>query len=212
MKEVYLIGLGNPGKKYSKSRHNIGFSVLENLSKKYNSNFLLKDKLKSLCSEFKINDFTYRLFLPNTFMNNSGDAVRAIVDWYKINLDQIFIIVDDKDLPLGKIRFRKKGSSGGHNGLKSIIEKLQTTNFNRIKIGIGSPPLSKEKNNSNTIFHVLGNISQEEKSILDKVYKKVIESIEQLNNQKEEFIINELNSFDKVQIKKCGQNQKQLPK
>ena len=200
MNEVYLIGLGNPGKKYSQSRHNIGFLVLENLSRKYNSNFLLKDKLKSSCSEFKINNSTYRLFLPNTFMNNSGDAVRAIVDWYKINLDQIFIIVDDKDLPLGKIRFRKKGSSGGHNGLKSIIEKLQTHEFNRIRIGIGSPPLNKEIKNFNTISHVLGNISLEEKVILDKVYKRVIDSIEQMTIKKEEHIMNELNSFDKDQI------------
>ena len=200
MNEIYLIGLGNPGKKYSKSRHNIGFLVLENLSRKYNSNFLLKDKLKSSCSEFKINNSTYRLFLPNTFMNNSGDAVRAIVDWYKINLDQIFIIVDDKDLPLGKIRFRKKGSSGGHNGLKSIIDKLQTHDFNRIRIGIGSPPSNKEIRNFNTISHVLGNISLEEKLILDKVYKRVIESLEQITIKKEELIMNELNSFDKDQI------------
>ncbi len=200
MNEIYLIGLGNPGKKYSKSRHNIGFLLLENLSKKYNSNFLLKEKLKSLCSEFTINESTYRLFLPNTFMNNSGDAVRAIVDWYKINLDQIFIIVDDKDLPLGKIRFRKKGSSGGHNGLKSIIEKLQTENFNRIRIGIGSPPSTKGRNNFNTISHVLGNISTEEKSVLDKVYVRIIESLEQLNTKKEEYIVNDLNSFDKDQI------------
>jgi len=121
MKEIYLIGLGNPGKKYFNSRHNIGFLLLEKLSKKYNSNFLLKDKLKSTFSEFLINNSIFRLFLPNTFMNNSCNAVRAIVDWYKINLDQILIIVDDKDLPLGKIRFRRKGSSGGHNGLKSII-------------------------------------------------------------------------------------------
>ena len=200
MNEIYLIGLGNPGKKYSKSRHNIGFLVLENLSRKYNSNFLLKDKLKSSCSEFKINNSTYRLFLPNTFMNNSGDAVRAIVDWYKINLDQIFIIVDDKDLPLGKIRFRKKGSSGGHNGLKSIIEKLQTHEFNRIRIGIGSPPSNNEIKNFNTISHVLGNISLEEKLILDKVYKRVIESLEQITIKKEEYIMNELNSFNKDQI------------
>ena len=197
MKEIFLIGLGNPGKKYSKSRHNIGFLLLENLSKKYNSNFFFKDKLKSSCSEFKINNSTYRLFLPNTFMNNSGDAVRAIVDWYKINIDQIFIIVDDKDLPLGKIRFRKKGSSGGHNGLKSIIEKLQTHNFNRIRIGIGSPPLVKGKNKFSTISHVLGNISPDEKLILEKVYLKVIESLEQLNTQKEDYIIKQLNSFDK---------------
>jgi len=200
MKEIYLIGLGNPGKKYSKTRHNIGFLILENLSKKYNSNFLLKNKLKSCCSEFKINDSTYRLFLPNTFMNNSGDAVQAILDWYKINPNEIFIIVDDIDLPLGKIRFRKKGSSGGHNGLKSIIEKLQTQNFNRIRIGIGSPKSIKETNNFNTISHVLGNISPKEKSILDKVYQRVIESLEQLNIKKEDFIINELNSFNKDQI------------
>ena len=200
MNEIYLIGLGNPGKKYSNSRHNIGFLILENLSKKYNSNFLFKDKLKSFCSEFTIHNSTYKLFLPNTFMNNSGDAVRAIVNWYKINLDQVFVIVDDIDLPLGKIRFRKKGSSGGHNGLKSIIEKLQTSNFNRIRIGIGLTQSIEKKNNFNTISHVLGNISIEEKSILDKVYKKVIESLEQLNTKKEEHIINELNSFDKDQI------------
>ena len=200
MKEIYLIGLGNPGKKYSNNRHNIGFLILKNLSKKYNSNFLLKEKLKSSFSEFKIKASTYRLFLPNTFMNNSGDAVRAIVDWYKINLDQIFIIVDDKDIPLGKIRYRKKGSSGGHNGLKSIIEKMRTNNFNRIRIGIGSPSLSKGKNNFDTISHVLGNISPEEKPILDQVFKRVIESLEQLNTKKEDYIINELNSFNKDQI------------
>tara|TARA_B100000282_G_scaffold280286_1_gene241280 strand:- start:88 stop:690 length:603 start_codon:yes stop_codon:yes gene_type:complete len=200
MHDIYLIGLGNPGKKYSKTRHNIGFLLLEDLSKKYSSNFLLKEKLKSACSEFKINDSTFRLFLPNTYMNNSGDAVQAIIDWYKIDLDQVFIVVDDKDLPLGKIRFRKQGGSGGHNGLKSIIEKFKTNSFNRIRIGIGSPPILEGKNNFNTISHVLGNISPEEKLILDKVYKRVIESIEQLNTKKEELIINELNSFDKDQI------------
>ena len=200
MNEIYIIGLGNPGKKYSNNRHNIGFLLLEYFAKKYNSNFLFKDKLKSSCSEFKIKDSTYRLFLPNTFMNNSGDAVRAIVDWYKINLDQLFIIVDDKDLPLGKIRFRKKGSSGGHNGLKSIIKKLQTQSFNRIRIGIGIPPSIQGTNNLNTVSHVLGNISPEEKSTLEKVYKQVIESLEKLNTKKEEFIISELNSFDKDQI------------
>ena len=200
MNDLYLVGLGNPGKKYSNSRHNIGFLILEYFSKKYNSKFLLKEKIKSSYSELKINDVTYRLFLPNTFMNNSGEAVRAIVDWYKINLDQVFIIVDDKDLPLGKIRFRKKGGSGGHNGLKSIIEKMQTNAFNRIRIGIGSPTSINEMRDFNTISHVLGNISLEEKIILDKVYKKVIDSLEELNVKNEEYIIKELNSFDKEQI------------
>ena len=100
MNEIYLIGLGNPGKKYCNSRHNIGFLILENFSRKHNSNFSLKDKLKSFFSEFKINNSTYRLFLPNTFMNNSGDAVRAIVDWYKINLDQVFIQNSKSMIPL----------------------------------------------------------------------------------------------------------------
>ena len=195
--EKFIIGLGNPGKEYINSRHNIGFLILKNFSDKYDSKFTLRNKLKSWSSEFKIDDSTYRLFMPNTFMNNSGDAVKAIVDWYKIDLEQLFIIVDDIDLPLGKIRFRKKGSSGGHNGLKNIINNLQTESFNRIRIGIGSPPMFENTNNFNTISHVLGNISSKENLILDKVYKKLIESLEQLNNKNEDYIINELNSFYK---------------
>ena len=194
--EKYIIGLGNPGEEYCNSRHNIGFLTLENFSEKYNSKFALKNKIKSWYSEIKINNFTYRLFMPNTFMNNSGDAVRAIVDWYKIDLDQLFIIVDDIYLPLGKIRFRKKGSSGGHNGLKNIINRLQTENFNRIRIGIGSPNLIEKTNkNFNTISYVLGKISTKETLVLDKVYKQLISSLEQLNSKNEDFIINELNSF-----------------
>ena len=200
MNEKYIVGLGNPGINYLKSRHNIGFSLVETFSKKYNSSFILKNKLKSHFSELEVNNFTYRLFLPNTFMNNSGDAVKAIIDWYKIDLNQLYIVVDDIDIPLGKIRFRKKGSSGGHNGLNSIIEKLNTQNFNRIRIGIGSPKSTKKPNNFNTIAYVLGNISLEEKLILDKVFNQVIESLEQLNTKKEDYIISKLNSFSKEQI------------
>ena len=196
----YIVGLGNPGGKYKQNRHNIGFLILENLSVKYDSKFTLKNKLKSKFTEFKIKDITYRLFLPQTFMNSSGQAVKAIVDWYKIDINQLYIIVDDMDLPLGKIRFRKKGSSGGHNGLKSIIETLHTQNFNRIRIGIGSPRTSVEKSNFNTISHVLGNISYEEKQILNKVYMQVIKSLEQLNTKKEDFIMSELNSFNYEKI------------
>ena len=193
--EKFIVGLGNPGKEYIKNRHNIGFLLVENFSEKYDSKFILKNKLKSWYSELKVNNTTYRLFMPNTFMNNSGDAVRAIVDWYKIDLDQLFIIVDDIDLPLGKIRFRKKGSSGGHNGLKDIINKLQTQNFNRIKIGIGPPPVNERTKNFNTISHVLGNISSKESLTLEKVYKQLIKSITELNTKNEDYIISELNSF-----------------
>jgi len=196
MNEKYIIGLGNPGKEYINSRHNIGFLLLKEFSKKYSSTFTLKNRLKSWSSEFKINNLTYRIFLPNTFMNNSGDDVRAIVDWYKINLDQLYIVVDDKDIPLGKIRFRKKGSSGGHNGLKSIINQLQTQSFNRIRVGIGFSSSIEKANNFDTISHVLGNISSEEKIVLDKVFSQVIKSLEQLNTKKEDYIINELNSFN----------------
>ena len=200
MNDKYIVGLGNPGNEYKNNRHNIGFLILENLTKKYESNFVLKSKLKSRCSELRINNFTYRLFLPNTFMNKSGEAVRAIVDWYKIDLDQLFIIVDDLDLPVGKIRFRKKGSSGGHNGLKSIIENLQTQNFNRIRVGIGSSKTIEKSTKYNTISHVLGNISSEEKIILDKVYLKINKSLEQLNTRTEDYIMSELNSFNQRQI------------
>ena len=195
--EKYIIGLGNPGKEYINSRHNIGFLLVENLSEKYDSKFILKNKLKSWYSEFKINNLTYRLFMPNTFMNNSGEAVRAILDWYKFDLNQLFIIVDDIDIPLGTIRFRKKGSSGGHNGLKDIINKLQTENFNRIRIGIGSPTFIEKNKNFNTISHVLGKISSKENLILDKVYKQLIESLENLNTKNEDYIMHELNSFNR---------------
>ena len=194
-----IVGLGNPGKEFKNNRHNIGFLFLEYLTKKYESKFVLKNKLKSFCSEFKINNFTYRLFLPTTFMNNSGDAVKAIVDWYKIDLEQLFIIVDDLDLPIGKIRFRKKGGSGGHNGLKSIIQNLQTQNFNRIRVGIGSPKMIQQSSNYDVISHVLGNISSEEKLILDRVFLKINKSLEQLNTKTEDYIMSELNSFNNEQ-------------
>ena len=200
--DKFIIGLGNPGKEYINNRHNIGFLLIENLSEKYKLNFTLKNKLKSSYSEFKKNGITYRLFMPNTFMNKSGDSVKAIVEYYKIDVNQIYIILDDINLPLGQIRFRKKGSSGGHNGLKNIIEKLNTQDFNRIRIGIGSPPTLKESRDFNTISHVLGNFSSEEKFILKKVYKRLIESIEQLSIKNEDYIMNNLNSFYKENIHK----------
>ena len=193
--EKFIIGLGNPGKEHIKNRHNIGFLLLKNFSERHNTKFTLKNKFKSRNAEFKINDSIYKLFMPNTYMNNSGDAVRAIVDWYKIKLDKLFIVVDDIDLPLGKIRFRKKGSSGGHNGLKDIINKFQTENFKRIRIGIGSPPINEKNKNFNTISHVLGNISSKENDTLDKVHQKVIASLEELSTKNEDYIISQLNSF-----------------
>ena len=114
--EKFIIGLGNPGKKYDNSRHNIGFLLIQQFAKNNSSTFLLKNKIRCKYSEFKLDGVVYRLFMPTTFMNNSGEAVRAIIDWFKVNKDKLIIVVDDIDIPLGKIRVRKKGSSGGHNG------------------------------------------------------------------------------------------------
>ena len=193
--EKFINGLGNPGKKYDKNRHNIGFLFLQEFAKNYNSSFLLKNKLKSNYAELILEGVIYRLFMPTTYMNNSGEAIRAIIDWFKIDKDKLIIVVDDIDLPLGKIRVRKKGSSGGHNGLKSIINHLNSQEFLRIRIGIGSPPIIEKEKKFNTISHVLGNFSESEKLILNKIFCQMIESLQKLNDHNEDSIICELNSY-----------------
>ena len=193
--EKFIIGLGNPGKKYYKNRHNIGFLLIKKLIDKHNSKIILKSKLKCEYSEFSFNGTVYRVFMPITYMNNSGEAIRAIIDWFKIDKNQLIIIVDDIDLPLGKIRLRKKGSSGGHNGLKSIINYLKSEEFLRIRIGIGSPPLIENEKKYNTISHVLGNFSKSEQITLDEIFDKVIDALEKLDEYNENSIICELNSF-----------------
>ena len=196
--EKYIIGLGNPGKIYKNNRHNIGFLFIEEIANKYSLKVSKKSKLLCNYGEYYKNDTSYKLFMPNTFMNNSGDSVKAIIDWYKINTTQLFVIVDDIDLPFGKIRCRKKGGSGGHNGLKSIIDKIKTTEFKRIKVGIGSPPNLQKEKRSNTISHVLGDFSNKEKLALDEIFKKIIESIEKWDKINNEIIISELNSFTNI--------------
>jgi len=193
--EKFIIGLGNPGKTYKNNRHNIGFLFIEEVANKYGLKLNKKNKLFCNYCEYLINDINYRLFMPNTFMNNSGDSVKAIIDWYKINPEKLFIIVDDIDLPFGKIRFREKGGSGGHNGLKSIIDKIRTKDFKRIRIGIGSPPHLKKEKRSNTISHVLGDFSSREKLNLDEIFMKIIESIEKWDTINNEIIISQLNTF-----------------
>ena len=193
--EKFIIGLGNPGSKYDNNRHNIGFLFIQEFARIYRSNFVLKNKLKCKYTEFIYDEMIYRMFLPTTYMNNSGEAVRAIIDWFKIDKDKLIIVVDDIDIPLGKIRVRKKGSSGGHNGLKSIINHLNSQEFLRIRIGIGSPPLIEKDKKYNTISHVLGNFSKSEKLILNKIFCQMIESLQKLNDHNENSIICDLNSF-----------------
>ncbi len=194
--EKFIIGLGNPGKKYDNNRHNIGFLFIQEFAVNNRSNFVLKNKLKCNYSEFILNGVIYRLFMPTTFMNNSGEAIRAIIDWFKVDKDKLIIIVDDIDIPLGRIRVRKKGSSGGHNGLKSIINHLNSQEFLRIRIGIGSPPSIEKDKKYNTISHVLGNFSKPEKLILNKIFCQMIESLQKLDEHNENSIICELNSFN----------------
>ena len=193
--EKFIIGLGNPGKKYDNNRHNIGFLLIKDFADNHSTNFVLKNKLKCKYAEFTSDGVIYRMFMPTTYMNNSGEAIRAIVDWFKVDKEKLIIVVDDIDIPLGKIRVRKKGSSGGHNGLKSIINHLNSREFLRIRIGIGSPPIINKNKKHNTISHVLGDFSKPEKLILKKIFCQTIDSLQKLNDQNENSIICELNSF-----------------
>ena len=194
--EKFIIGLGNPGKKYDNSRHNVGFLFVQEFAEFYKSKFILKHKIKCNYAEIINERIIYRVFMPNTYMNNSGEAIKAIIDWFKVDKDKLVVVVDDIDIPFGKIRLRKKGSSGGHNGLKSIINHLNSKEFLRIRIGIGSPPLIDKDKKYNTTSHVLGNFSKGEKLILNKIFCQMIESLQKLNGHNEDSIICELNSFN----------------
>ena len=162
-----LIGLGNPGNDYAKTRHNVGFMVLEEIAKKNQCSFRESKKILGRTCEYGTGIEKKRLLMPNTYMNESGKSVRSAKDWFNFENKQLIVLVDDMDLPLGKIRVRSKGSSGGHNGLKSIINHLGTAEFKRLKIGIGPPSEDQKERKSKTISHVLGRFSKEEFTILN---------------------------------------------
>lgn len=134
-----VVGLGNPGEKYAKTRHNVGFMAVDYMSEKFGVK-INKAKFKSLVGECDIGGKRALFIKPQTFMNLSGEAVREAMDFYKIPSENVLIIYDDVSLVPGKMRVRLKGSAGGHNGIKSIIEHLGTNEFPRIKIGVGSKP------------------------------------------------------------------------
>ncbi len=131
-----IIGLGNPGEKYDKTRHNLGFMAVDRFLEKHPSELKFEPKFDAAISLIRINNQKAIIAKPQTYMNLSGQAVRKIVDYYKIELEDILVIVDDIALPAGKIRLREKGSHGGQNGLKNIISHLGTNDFKRIRIGI----------------------------------------------------------------------------
>lgn len=162
-----VVGLGNPGKEYDHTRHNVGFMVLDQLKLDWQE----QKKFKGLLA--KQGDLLY--LKPTTFMNHSGEAVRAVMDYYHVTVPELLVVFDDKDLPLGTIRFRTKGSSGGHNGLKSIIAHIGSEEFARYKIGIA--PTDPERVMGDTADYVLAKFSPTEKKALPEIMKTVTEKI-----------------------------------
>ena len=190
-----LVGLGNPGSEYYKTRHNVGFMVLEEIARQNNCTFRENKKLYGKTCEIGTSISKTRLLMPNTYMNESGKSVRSAKDWFDFETHQLIVLVDDMDLPLGKIRVRSKGSSGGHNGLKSIINHLGTNEFRRLKIGIGSPSELQKERKSKTVSHVLGRFSKEEFVILNFIMKEIISCIESITSNNWEKITTRLNSY-----------------
>ena len=164
-----IVGLGNPGKEYEKTRHNICFEVIDTLSDRWGIP-LNQAKHKGLYGVGYVQGKKVVLLKPMTYMNLSGESIRAVMDFFKIEEEELVILYDDLDLAVGKIRLRQKGSAGGHNGIKSTISHLGTQEFNRIRIGIGRPQKPMAISN-----YVLGKFHQEEqKEMADAVQKSAM--------------------------------------
>lgn len=174
-----VVGLGNPGKKYQATKHNIGFITLDELAYQHKFSFN-KSKFEADVAEARFNSEKVLFVKPQTFMNDSGRAVRPLMDYYTVDLDDLLVIYDDLDLPVGKVRLRQKGSAGGHNGIKSIIQHIGTQDFNRIRIGIDRP-MPKQT----VIQHVLSPFAKEaHEDILDAVKKSAAATTDWLEGTK----------------------------
>lgn len=165
-----IAGLGNPGKKYEKTRHNMGFLVIDKLAEK-NDIKVNKIKHKSLVGDGFISDRKSLLVKPQTYMNLSGEALREVMDYYNVDIEDLIVIYDDFDIELGSIRIRKKGSAGSHNGMKSIIYQLQSQDFPRIRIGIGKSGSADWKD------FVLGKLGKEEQKMIDDAVEKAADAV-----------------------------------
>ena len=183
-----IVGLGNPGKEYENTRHNIGFNAIDVISKKYKIE-LNRIKFKGVYGETFIKGEKVILLKPSTFMNLSGESIRAVMDFYKINKEDVLVIYDDISLEVGRLRIRDKGSAGGHNGIKSIISHMGTEEFGRIKIGVGQPK-------GDLVNYVLGNFAKEEKQILDEVLETVVLATEVIIKEDVKEAMNKYNSFN----------------
>ena len=175
--EWLIVGLGNPGREYEYTRHNTGFLTLDRLCVEQNTE-IKKLKYKSLLGDTVIDGHRCLLVKPQTFMNNSGEAVREIAGFYKIPPEKIIVIFDDISLPCGKLRVRRKGSDGGHNGIKSIIYHLNSDNFPRIKIGVGEKPHP----DYDLADWVLSTFSKDEMELLMEAIKKALSVLPDMLN------------------------------
>ena len=179
---MYLIvGLGNPEPEYSRTRHNMGFDVINMIAKKYQIEFNKKE-FDGLLGSGMINNEKVILLKPQTFMNESGKSIIKVKNFYKIENENIIVIYDDIDLDVGVVKLRKKGGAGTHNGMKSVVENLQTTEFVHIRIGTGMPEFKEL-----LISHVLEKLSDEE-------YKKLSPAIEKASDAVEEILKNGIDS------------------
>jgi PTH1 family peptidyl-tRNA hydrolase len=174
MENVFLIvGLGNPGAEYVQTRHNAGFLLVEKLAAKWQCDWANEKKFRSRIAKVERDGKRILLCEPQTFMNLSGETVGALKDFYQLPLKQILIAVDDADLPLGEIRLRKSGSSGGHHGLESIEQHLSSREFARLRIGIGRKDGAREITN-----YVLGKFDPAESELLKKVLERAANQVE----------------------------------
>lgn len=173
MSLLLVVGLGNPGPKYAGTRHNVGFMALERLASREGFGFRSQPKLHGLLAEVGQGSCRLRLLMPQTYMNDSGRSIRAALDWFALTPEQLLVVVDDMDLPLGRLRLRQSGSAGGHNGLRSTISHLGTQAFPRLRIGIGAPAENPAERKARTVDHVLGRFSSAELPTLDAVLAEV---------------------------------------
>lgn len=167
-----FVGLGNPGKKYEKTKHNIGFMVIDSLSKRLNIP-LNESKFNGQFGSGLVDGEKVFLLKPLTYMNLSGECVRPFMDYFKISPEDLIVIYDDLDLPVGKIRLRQKGSAGGHNGMKSVISAIGTENFHRLRVGIGRP-----ENRQPVVDYVLSAFAEEDQEVIEDVVEKCSEACE----------------------------------
>ena len=199
-----IVGLGNPGKEYENTRHNIGFATLDQLAEAGGISVLEK-KHKALIGKGMIDGQKVILAKPMTYMNLSGEAVRAIVDFYKIDPEkELIVISDDVDLKPGVLRIRKSGSAGGHNGLKSIIQHLGTEKFVRIRIGVGG-----KKDGWDLADHVLGKIPEEERAVIGETLKKAAEAAACIVTDGTDIAMNRFNTKKEKKKKKAEKTEEE---